>query len=112
MSSAFEAQWAQRALRTQTLTPPTLEKLQLSVASSEESTKKQRPLPLRTIPPFIARIDIPRGILYGFKRLLGFILMLAVMTFHAGYFISILAGLGLGEILFGRIGARAAEANH
>jgi copper transporter 1 len=29
--------------------------------------------------------------------------MLAVMTFQAAYIISIVIGLGLGEILFGRI---------
>ncbi|TFK41391.1 Ctr copper transporter [Crucibulum laeve] len=59
---------------------------------------------LRTIPPFIASHDIPRGILYGIHVLLGYSLMLAVMTFHAGYIISIIIGLGIGEVLFGRMG--------
>ncbi|KAH9890910.1 Ctr copper transporter [Cubamyces lactineus] len=58
----------------------------------------------RTIPPFIASHDIPRGALYAFQALLMYALMLAVMTFQAAYIISIVVGLGIGEVLFGRVG--------
>ncbi|OSD06008.1 hypothetical protein PYCCODRAFT_1069010 [Trametes coccinea BRFM310] len=60
--------------------------------------------PTRTIPPFIASHDIPRGALYAFQALLMYALMLAVMTFQAAYIISIIVGLGIGEVLFGRVG--------
>ncbi|KXN84783.1 Protein P80, partial [Leucoagaricus sp. SymC.cos] len=69
-------------------------------------------LPKRSIPPFIPSVDIPRGICYAFQRLLGFALMLAVMTYHSGYIISIIVGLGLGEILFGRIATRVVKPNY
>jgi len=58
---------------------------------------------LRTIPPFIAEHDIPRGILFAFQMFLGYLLMLAVMTFQAAYLISIILGLGIGEAVFGRV---------
>ncbi|KAH9057007.1 Ctr copper transporter [Lactarius vividus] len=57
----------------------------------------------RTIPPFVFSHDATRGALYSLQALLSFTLMLAVMTFQAAYIISIVIGLGLGEILFGRI---------
>ncbi|CDO72434.1 hypothetical protein BN946_scf184977.g134 [Trametes cinnabarina] len=59
---------------------------------------------LRTIPPFIASHDIPRGALYAFQALLMYALMMAVMSFQAAYIISIIVGLGIGEVLFGRVG--------
>ncbi|KAJ3503404.1 hypothetical protein NLJ89_g8450 [Agrocybe chaxingu] len=49
---------------------------------------------LRTITPFIATHDIPRGVLYALQMLLGYGLMLAVMTYQAAYIISIVVGLG------------------
>ncbi|CCM02199.1 uncharacterized protein FIBRA_04279 [Fibroporia radiculosa] len=58
---------------------------------------------LRTIEPFIWSHDIPRGALYAFQALLAYALMLAVMTFQAAFIISIILGLGIGEILFGRM---------
>ncbi|KDQ19798.1 hypothetical protein BOTBODRAFT_169849 [Botryobasidium botryosum FD-172 SS1] len=56
----------------------------------------------RTLPPFIPSHDIPRGVLQAVHSLIGYALMLAVMMFNAGWFISIVIGLGVGEILFGR----------
>ncbi|KAK1229381.1 hypothetical protein PQX77_007558 [Marasmius sp. AFHP31] len=58
----------------------------------------------RTVAPFIARYDVPRGALFSLQALLGYILMLSVMTFQAAFIISIVLGLGLGEMLFGRMG--------
>ncbi|KAH9487151.1 CUF1-dependent copper transporter 1 [Psilocybe cubensis] len=68
-------------------------------AKSNGAISKTR---IRTIAPFIAAYDIPRGILYALEMLLMYLLMLAVMTFQAAYIISIVLGLGIGEILFGR----------
>jgi solute carrier family 31 (copper transporter), member 1 len=79
----------------------------------------------RTIPPFIAAHDVPRGILYSLQMFMMYLLMLAVMyaqslfmfsllleydsrTFQAAFFISIVLGLGIGEILFGRLTGRMA----
>ncbi|KAG2160079.1 Ctr copper transporter [Suillus bovinus] len=58
----------------------------------------------RLVPPFIPMQDIPRGILQAVQSLFSYALMLAVMTFNASYIISIIVGLAIGEILFGRIG--------
>lgn len=58
---------------------------------------------LRSIPPFVPSHDIPRGIIYAIQTASSYILMLTVMTFNAAYIISIILGLGVGEVLFGRI---------
>ncbi|PCH33438.1 hypothetical protein WOLCODRAFT_64030 [Wolfiporia cocos MD-104 SS10] len=58
----------------------------------------------RTVAPFIVAHDLPRGILYAFQALLAYALMLSVMTFQAAFVISIILGLGIGEVLFGRLG--------
>lgn len=52
---------------------------QPSYEGSDVSIKEKRHLPRRTSPPFIVGVDVPRGMIYAFQRLLGFILMLAVM---------------------------------
>ncbi|KAI9512652.1 copper transporter [Russula earlei] len=57
----------------------------------------------RTIPPFVLSRDCARGALYSLQASLSYALMLAVMTFQAAYIISIIVGLGLGEVLFGRL---------
>ncbi|KDR84761.1 hypothetical protein GALMADRAFT_131553 [Galerina marginata CBS 339.88] len=57
----------------------------------------------RTITPFIPAHDIPRGLLYALQMLIVYLLMLAIMTFQAAFFISIVLGLGIGEIVFGRV---------
>ncbi|KAH9176941.1 Ctr copper transporter [Lactarius sanguifluus] len=57
----------------------------------------------RTIPPFVFSQGAARGALYSLQALLSFALMLAVVTFQGAYIISIVIGLGLREILFGRI---------
>ncbi|KAF8273769.1 Ctr copper transporter [Lactarius quietus] len=80
-------------------------------AAKEEDVFEDEPGPTRspivqqrrTIPPFVFSHDIVRGALYSLQALLSYALMLAVMTFQAAYIISIIIGLGLGEILFGRI---------
>ncbi|KZP32306.1 hypothetical protein FIBSPDRAFT_907384 [Athelia psychrophila] len=62
---------------------------------------------MRTIPPFIASHDIPRGAIHALQALLSYALMLSVMTFQAAYLLSVVFGLGLGEVLFGRMGGRS-----
>ncbi|XP_006463819.1 hypothetical protein AGABI2DRAFT_225744 [Agaricus bisporus var. bisporus H97] len=80
-----------------------------SSKASDISMKEEGRLSPRTTPLFVFSVDVPRGFIHGFQRLLGFILMLVAMTFHAGYILSIIFGLTLGEILFGRIAYRVVK---
>lgn len=74
----------------------------------EETSLQTTPVTVRSrqrlVPPFIPMHDIPRGIFQGVQSLFSYVLMLAVMTFNASYIISIILGLAIGEVLFGRIG--------
>lgn len=74
------------------------------ISSVKVKSNGKSPRPPRTLPPFIASHDVPRGVLFALQALLGYVLMLAVMTFQAAYIISVIAGLGVGEVLFGRLG--------
>lgn len=69
--------------------------------STTSVTTRSRP---RLVPPFILMHDITRGILQAVQSLFSYTLMLAVMTFNASYIVSIVLGLAIGEVLFGRIG--------
>ncbi|KZT21703.1 hypothetical protein NEOLEDRAFT_1073073 [Neolentinus lepideus HHB14362 ss-1] len=75
--------------------PPSQEKV---------SAKNERPH-TRVFAPFIPVHDLSRGALFALQALMGYVLMLAVMTFQAAYIISIIGGLGIGEALFGRMGS-------
>ncbi|GAA99557.1 uncharacterized protein L969DRAFT_47776 [Mixia osmundae IAM 14324] len=57
---------------------------------------------LAASPPFVISHEMPRAVLFAFHAGIMYLLMIAVMTMNAGYFLSVLAGLGLGEMLFGR----------
>jgi len=57
----------------------------------------------RLIAPFILAHDIQRGGMYAIQALLGYALMLAAMTFQAAYLMSIILGLGIGEVMFRRM---------
>ncbi|SCZ89199.1 BZ3500_MvSof-1268-A1-R1_Chr1-1g01023 [Microbotryum saponariae] len=62
--------------------------------------------------PFTPSIDLPRTAIFAIELLvfrttqlqafIGYLLMLAIMTYSAWFFISIISGLALGELLFGR----------
>lgn len=57
---------------------------------------------LAQAPPFVPSIDIPRAMLFAFQSFVSYMLMLAVMTYSAWFFISIIVGLAVGELAFGR----------
>jgi len=57
---------------------------------------------IRVLPPFILSHEFPRGIIQVGQSALKFALMLAVMSFNVGIIISVVFGLGVGEMLFGR----------
>jgi len=65
-----------------TSSAPHVNEAQLDSRDLPRPTNPPRPprLPhLRTIPPFIAEHDIPRGVLFALQMFLGYLLMLAVM---------------------------------
>ncbi|CAA7261083.1 unnamed protein product [Cyclocybe aegerita] len=53
-------------------------------------------------PPFILTYTLARGAIHALQAALGFAFMLVVMTYNAGYILSIILGLGVGEAVFGR----------
>ncbi|BEI84846.1 hypothetical protein CcaverHIS002_0502470 [Cutaneotrichosporon cavernicola] len=55
--------------------------------------------------PFRFGTDVPRGLLYMLLMVIHFALMLVIMTFQLWWIISVIVGLGVGEMLFGRFGA-------
>ncbi|KAG8773152.1 hypothetical protein FRC12_002699 [Ceratobasidium sp. 428] len=67
-----------------------------------ENMPTQTPAPRPTLPPFILSHELARGGMQILQSFFGYALMLAVMTFNAAFIISILLGLGVGEVLFGR----------
>ncbi|KAF9553358.1 hypothetical protein CPC08DRAFT_234169 [Agrocybe pediades] len=56
----------------------------------------------RYIPPFILSHDLSRGILHAAQMALNFAFMLVVMTYQVAFILSIVIGLGVGEMIFGR----------
>lgn len=52
--------------------------------------------------PFRLHVDLSRAALVTVMVGVGYLLMLAVMTMNVGYFLSVLGGAFLGELLFGR----------
>ena len=76
---------------------------------------------VRTIAPFIPSQDFARGAFHALQSLIRFVIMLSIMwvvspymcvlryltfhelrTFQAAYFITLIVGLSIGEVLFGR----------
>lgn len=55
--------------------------------------------------PWRLSTDVPRACIFTVQAGLGYLLMLAVMTLNAGYFLSVLAGLFVGELAVGRYAA-------
>lgn len=52
--------------------------------------------------PWRITTDVPRALLDTVIAGVGYLLMLAVMTMNVGYFLSVLGGLFLGNLMFGR----------
>ncbi|KAF8605008.1 hypothetical protein BDV93DRAFT_491136 [Ceratobasidium sp. AG-I] len=77
---------------------------------STENTPTSAPAPRPTLPPFILSHELARGGMQILQSFFGYALMLAVMTFNVAYIISILLGLGAGEVLFGRFAHGMAHA--
>jgi copper transporter 1 len=54
------------------------------------------------IHPWRFSVDLPRALLVMIMAGIGYLLMIAVMTLNIGYFLSILAGIFIGELAVGR----------
>ncbi|KAI5371117.1 putative Ctr copper transporter [Septoria linicola] len=52
--------------------------------------------------PWRFSTDLPRACIFTLQAAVGYFLMLAVMTLNVGYFLSVLAGLFVGELAVGR----------
>jgi len=52
--------------------------------------------------PFRLSVDVPRAALTTVIAAVAYLLMLAVMTYNVGYFLSILLGVFLGDLAVGR----------
>lgn len=58
------------------------------------------------LPRFSIKVDVCRGLIEGFHSFVGYLLMLAVMTMNAWFFIAIILGIIVGETAFGRFYVR------
>ncbi|KZM18715.1 uncharacterized protein EKO05_0006551 [Ascochyta rabiei] len=58
--------------------------------------------PVKLVQPWRFSVDLPRAALMMVATGVGYLLMLAVMSFNVGYFLSILAGTFIGELALGR----------
>ncbi|KIJ45512.1 hypothetical protein M422DRAFT_166335 [Sphaerobolus stellatus SS14] len=105
MRCAMEAYWARRSVDNLCATCSDIESLEADQPAPEPT--RITVTALRRSAPFIPAHELTRGAMYACQSVLGYTLMLAVMTFHAGYIIAIILGLGVGEVLFGRFGALA-----
>ncbi|KAK6437154.1 hypothetical protein LTR95_006649 [Oleoguttula sp. CCFEE 5521] len=63
------------------------------------------------IQPWRFSVDLPRACVFTVQAGVGYLLMLAVMTLNVGYFLSVLAGLFVGELAVGRY-AQADDGHH
>ncbi|OCL11480.1 hypothetical protein AOQ84DRAFT_287144 [Glonium stellatum] len=71
-------------------------------ANGVEENVKVVQSPVRHVQPWRFSVDVPRAFLAVVTGGVGYLLMLAVMTFNVGYFMSVLAGIFIGELVFGR----------
>ncbi|KAF9511079.1 hypothetical protein BS47DRAFT_1299408 [Hydnum rufescens UP504] len=92
-----------------------------ALPSSDRKSRSQSPeapgqsggsSPVRRPNPFILKNDVPRGIVFFVQSTISTALMLAVMTWNAAYIISIILGLGVGEVLFGRFSTTSVSLHH
>ncbi|KAF8890941.1 CTR copper uptake transporter [Infundibulicybe gibba] len=103
--AVMEAHWAKKA---QVIIANKLNAARRRSSEDQASITKMQSSPaaavltMRNAPPFIPAHDITRGIMHMGQMALNFILMLAVMTFQVAFILSIIVGLGVGEMFFGR----------
>lgn len=70
-----------------------------------EETVRVVQAPVSHTQPWRFSVDLPRAALMTVNAGVGYLLMLAVMTVNVGYFMSVIAGTLIGELIFGRYNA-------
>ncbi|KAJ7314609.1 Ctr copper transporter [Mycena albidolilacea] len=70
---------------------------------SEAASAAPASLVTRSRNRFILSHELTRGVLAGLQTTIHYLLMLVVMTFNAAFIISVILGVVVGEIMFGRL---------
>ncbi|KAJ3526518.1 hypothetical protein NM688_g8253 [Phlebia brevispora] len=114
--AVMQAHWARRAqiVRADRVN---LQELPVSAFPHEKqasavSVVYDKAITFRTAPPFVWSHELARGIMHAGHAALQYALMLAVMTFQLGFILSLIFGLGVGEMLFGRYTSHALGPGH
>ncbi|CAE6442391.1 unnamed protein product [Rhizoctonia solani] len=78
-----------------------------SIESGRDYLMSASAMPL--VAPFEPMRDLIRGAMQAVQSLIGFFLMLSVMTYNAAFLISVILGLGIGEFVFARLARSGAH---
>lgn len=78
-----------------------------SIESGRDYLMSANPVPL--LAPFEPLRDLVRGAMQAVQSLIGFFLMLSVMTYNGAFLISVILGLGIGEFIFARLARSGAH---
>lgn len=102
VSSAAESAWAQRAALVRSAATLSRSSSIDTLDGKDQAARPAVDAGAHRAPPFLLAVDFPRGVLFMFQGFVSYLLMLAVMSYSASFFIAILVGLGAGEMAFGR----------
>lgn len=104
MRAIQERKNAHAELRRQTLLQGGRNKRNNETKSSNSSLDGVASVTLQqhTLRPWRLSTDVPRALLDTVIAGVGYLLMLAVMTFNVGYYLSVLGGVFLGSLIAGR----------
>ena len=107
----LEAWWRRRQAEsaTRALVTPDNASTHSHSKSMESGTYFLNAATAPLIPAFEPVHDLIRGGMQAVQSLIGFFLMLSIMTYNAAFLISVVAGLGIGEVVFARLGRSGAH---
>lgn len=78
-----------------------------SIEGGRDYLMSAGPVPL--IASFEPMRDMVRGAMQAAQSLVGFFLMLSIMTYNAAFLLSVILGLGIGEFVFARLARSGAH---